>query len=547
MSSRYSIVLLCVALCCVATTAVATSEESIHNALLNEINTFATRNQSKFNLWNCSQCKVIMGDLVDISENHTLEKELRHALDQYCATTFKANIIEMGLCDLAVKYILSKAKDIRKDVRNRWNVPLVFCGIIYSCDLPCCPNAPTLFTPEQVHLSFAEAAPTNPFNIRATWVTQNGTDQTIVEWWWSDAGTTVHSSHGGATRTYSAGNWMGTIHSAVMTNLPPNTSVTYRVGGRVGAKYFWSPQNYTYMTLPDEVSTLRVVAIADMGVRHFSNDTVDDITRLVQRGEVDLVVHYGDISYADDNQQDWDEYFRKIEPFASRVPYMVVPGNHEIPFDFASYKARFWMPDPGHGAPAWPNGLYYAFTVGPATFVMCNTESITGDPTMDDTQLHWLDTVLDEADNTTARQLRPWLIMTQHRPLYCTERGGNCHKYGRELRAWEEHRMHKHHVDLHIAGHVHTYERTFPLRDGELVSKNYTASEYTRQNATVFVVNGAAGNFEGNSECSGDEPWSGFHSKDVGYAKLTMQRRSLRFAFHRSKTDELLDVFTIEK
>ena len=33
----------------------------------------------------------------------------------------------------------------------------------------------------------------------------------------------------------------------------------------------------------------------------------------------------------------WDVFMRKIEPIASRVPYMVSPGNHEVWFNFTAY------------------------------------------------------------------------------------------------------------------------------------------------------------------------------------------------------------------
>ena len=46
--------------------------------------------------------------------------------------------------------------------------------------------------------------------------------------------------------------------------------------------------------------------------------------------QIDAVIHSGDVSYADGFMQHWDTFFNKIEPIASRVPYMVTPGNHEF-------------------------------------------------------------------------------------------------------------------------------------------------------------------------------------------------------------------------
>ena len=44
-----------------------------------------------------------------------------------------------------------------------------------------------------------------------------------------------------------------------------------------------------------------------------------------------LVMHIGDISYADGEQHHWDLFMRKIEPIASAVPYMTCRGNHVRP------------------------------------------------------------------------------------------------------------------------------------------------------------------------------------------------------------------------
>lgn len=41
----------------------------------------------------------------------------------------------------------------------------------------------------------------------------------------------------------------------------------------------------------------------------------------------DVILHIGDISYADGYQPGWDLFFQKIEPVAARIPYMTTAGN----------------------------------------------------------------------------------------------------------------------------------------------------------------------------------------------------------------------------
>lgn len=47
-------------------------------------------------------------------------------------------------------------------------------------------------------------------------------------------------------------------------------------------------------------------------------------------GQYDLVLHVGDLSYADGVPDKWDKFMDTIEPVASAVPYMVAVGNHEV-------------------------------------------------------------------------------------------------------------------------------------------------------------------------------------------------------------------------
>ena len=64
----------------------------------------------------------------------------------------------------------------------------------------------------------------------------------------------------------------------------------------------------------------------------------------VDAGLVDLVLHPGDVSYADGDMPHWDSFLSKVQRITSVVPYMVTPGNHEIWYNFSAYKTQFWTP-----------------------------------------------------------------------------------------------------------------------------------------------------------------------------------------------------------
>jgi hypothetical protein len=45
-----------------------------------------------------------------------------------------------------------------------------------------------------------------------------------------------------------------------------------------------------------------------------------------------LILHMGDLSYAEGKAFVWDNFFEMIEPAAARVPYMIGVGNHEYDY-----------------------------------------------------------------------------------------------------------------------------------------------------------------------------------------------------------------------
>jgi|AntRauTorckE5430_2_1112549.scaffolds.fasta_scaffold62737_2 hypothetical protein len=64
-----------------------------------------------------------------------------------------------------------------------------------------------------------------------------------------------------------------------------------------------------------------------MGYANSSDTTVHSLAELARNGSIDLMVHNGDVSYADGDFGHWDIFMRKIEPIAASVPYMVVASD----------------------------------------------------------------------------------------------------------------------------------------------------------------------------------------------------------------------------
>jgi hypothetical protein len=48
------------------------------------------------------------------------------------------------------------------------------------------------------------------------------------------------------------------------------------------------------------------------------------------RNPAELMLHVGDLSYANGNPNIWDSFIEGLMPFAARLPYMIAVGNHEV-------------------------------------------------------------------------------------------------------------------------------------------------------------------------------------------------------------------------
>ena len=88
-----------------------------------------------------------------------------------------------------------------------------------------------------------------------------------------------------------------------MEGLKPSTTYYYRVGGDSSKINPWS-EIYSFTTVTPGKS-LTFAILADMAYDNISDDTVAALIDLTASGEVDCVIHSGDISYADGFEPHW--------------------------------------------------------------------------------------------------------------------------------------------------------------------------------------------------------------------------------------------------
>jgi len=479
----------------------------------------------------CEECKATVAAMEYIFANQTDVAKILDQLDQDCKQNFSREPEKIKICEDIMAIAVQIPEAVFQGLTSlAWDIPLGICATIFHCHVECCP---THYVPEQIHLSLTG----DLSEMAVTWVTLNASNS-IVQYGLSPMNLNMQRS--GGNRTYKAGGWLGTIHTAIMVGLQPGTTYYYRVGDP-SETYGWSPV-FDFTTFYNDSRPITYALLGDMAYDNQSDSTVANLITLVELGKIQIVVHSGDISYADGFMPHWDDFFNKIEPIASRVPYMVTPGNHELWYNFSAYKHRFYMPGES-SAGGSGDDMYYSWSLGGIHWVGCDSETPIDTADISPTQQAWISADLAKVN----RSVTPWTIAYFHRPLYCSNQDdSNCVNFAALLREQVEDIFYNNKVDVVVTAHVHDWERTYPL-----YKQNATQFNYDSPTAPVYLVQGASGNREGNDNNWHDIPsWSAARSGKIGYATLTVDGNMLSFNFFAANSTTgpvLVDSFAITK
>jgi acid phosphatase type 7 len=245
-----------------------------------------------------------------------------------------------------------------------------------------------------------------------------------------------------------------------------------------------APGNYNTASKDNNQETsLRVTIIGDIGQTQHSMKTRDSIIADLDSKTISptIGIIVGDMSYADGGAERWDSWGRMMEPLASRIPIMVLVGNHEIEIDnvthvvFDHYRHRFRMPGTlpeisskatnlqgwkHYGVIARYDGgsSYYSMKIGPITFICLNTYN-TFESGM---QENFLKNELMNVD----RKVTPFVAVMMHAPWYNSNAGHQNEIATAKIRKWAEPLLVQYEVSVVFSGHVHAYERNAGLDIG---------------------------------------------------------------------------------
>lgn len=345
----------------------------------------------------------------------------------------------------------------------------------------------------------------------------------------------------------------GTIHHVELTNLKPSTQYFY-ICGDIESDTHSDIFNFTTTSYVGSFLPITFGVVGDLGQ---TSDSEKTLIHLSNNKKIQLILHPGDLSYADCNQKLWDSYGELIQPLASRIPWMVSPGNHELEITndnkfYLSFESRYRMPQvkvAEYGPITIPpkyhdddlqlpyccssifqsiynfGNSFYSFDTGTAHIIFLNPYSTTDS---NSEQYKWLATDLESIE----REITPWVIVVMHCPWYSS----NIDHYEEQqtvlMRDSMEELFYKYRVNLALMGHVHAYERTHPIYNNK-----------TDNFGTVFITVGDGGNFEGHAKKYYDQPiWSAFRNgTDYGFGTITiLNQNKLQWKWYRNQDNQFV-------
>jgi hypothetical protein len=139
-------------------------------------------------------------------------------------------------------------------------------------------------------------------------------------------------------------------------------------------------------------------------------------------------------------------------------------GNHERFYEYASVQARYKMPFEKSGG----NGdFWFSYTYGNVHWISISSEE---DLAADSAQIAFLQQDLEKA--AANRATVPWVVLSLHRPMYCSTGEGSEPDYGpnSQYQTALEPLLLQYDVDLVIQGHMHAYERMHPSVNGQSIT-----------------------------------------------------------------------------
>jgi len=312
------------------------------------------------------------------------------------------------------------------------------------------------------------------------------------------------------------------INEITLTNLQPNTVYYYRVTCVDANSNILRSDVYSLQTAPTADQPWAFGILGD-------TQRNPEVTRKCAEGifalRPNFLLHCGDVVDDGFAKNQWvADLFEPCARLFAYVPVFPVIGNHEKNSHW--YYDYFSLPDPEY---------YYTFTYGNAQFFMIDSNK---DCQPGSAQYQRLERDLKASQAT-------WKFAAHHHPCFSSDEDdygdrwkGSPHKpmrigdgNARHLVALYE----KYGVDIAFAGHIHSYERTWPILQMAVNAKQ----------GVRYIISGGGGG--GLEQAAPQRAWFSLHvQRGHHYCFATIHDRTIQFKAYDLE-GRLFDTFELTK
>jgi len=311
----------------------------------------------------------------------------------------------------------------------------------------------------------------------------------------------------------------GFVHQHRLEELNLGTQYFYRVQTTDDQGRSVESEVYTFQTAVDEDTPFAFAAVGDT---QGNLEVAGQIAELAWAQRPSFLLHAGDLVDRGGRKGDWTQtFFPSMHPLISRVPIFPVLGNHED--DAELYYHYMDLPAPEY---------YYTFTYGNTQFFMIDSNRNVAPGSE---QYQWLDETLEASTAT-------WKIVCHHHPPYSSDENDFGDLWRTNLSTRGNLRVRvlttlydKHDVDIVWNGHIHSYERTWPM----------LAHQPVDTDGTIYMITGGAG---GGLENPGPfrTPFANVLRHGHHYTMVHVNGRTLEVRVY-TEQGLLFDTFVLDK
>jgi acid phosphatase type 7 len=331
-------------------------------------------------------------------------------------------------------------------------------------------------------------------SIAVAWQTDDGTLSTEIAW-----GTDPDPAKWPAENRASGVTWrtpglavLGdeVMHEAYLCGLTPATTYYYRVGGGPAGSEVWSEVS-SFATTPKPGPGKVTIGVTGDS-RGEGQDAWRAVSRRMNALSPTVQLFSGDMVNLAVDQPAWEKWLDSAwrdsddSPLTlSRLLMLSTHGNHEN--HTTLFYGNLVLPQDQAKFPKYAE-LFYSVDIGPVHLVVVDDAWIgdeSGDPEYAATLTSWLEADLSAANAN--RENVPWIVTMHHHGEFSSSAHGTDGDVirGRKyfVPIWD-----KHHVDVALAGHDHTYERSKILHGPLMGPDDLPSVQTDPKDGTVYVV-----------------------------------------------------------